>query len=198
MQKINQKKTEEVNLEESNEKAIELAKLYEVSNPVQEKTEDESEDEDDGFPTFIDVRHNWQELKKSKQGYSNSNLYIKNVPKKGLGVFSKTDIKKGEVVEYCHSIFIETPRPWMRDRGITKYCYWSGDTGLMPLGFGPIYNSAERDFLKNAHYFLFPEDSLIVFVAQRDIPAGEEITVWWGEDYYRSWCEPSQQQHNQS
>jgi hypothetical protein len=191
MQKINQKNQNESPVEniENNEKSIELADLYrDVAN-----LETEEQEGDDGFPTFIDVRHNWQEIKKTKYGYSNSNLYIKNVPKKGLGVFSKTDIKKGDVIEYCHSIFIETPRPWMRDRGITKYCYWSGDTGLMPLGFGPIYNSAERDFLKNAHYFLFPDDSLIVFVAQRDIPAGEEVLVWWGEDYYKSWCIPNKE-----
>jgi hypothetical protein len=63
----------------------------------------------------------------------------------------------------------------------------------MPLGFGPIYNSAERQHLKNADFFLFPEDSLIVFVAQKNIPANEEITVWWGDGYYESWCKPANQ-----
>jgi hypothetical protein len=152
---------------------------------------EEAEEAVKKFPTFLDVRHKWQEFKNSKEGYCNSHLYIKNIKNKGLGVFSKKDIKEGEVVEYCHSILIETPRPWMRDQGITKYCYWSGDIGIMPLGFGPIYNSAEREYMKNTHYFLFPEDSLVVFVAQKDIAAGEEVTVWWGEDYYKNWCIPN-------
>jgi hypothetical protein len=148
-------------------------------------------DESNIFPTFIDVRYKWQEAKKA--GYSNSNLYVKDVKNKGLGVFSTNDIKKGEVVEYCHSIPIETPRQWMRDAGITKYCYWSNDMGMMPLGFGPIYNSADKEFLKNTQYFLFPEDMLIVFVAQKNISANEEILVWWGEDYYNNWCEKNHQ-----
>jgi hypothetical protein len=142
----------------------------------------------DVFPTFIDVKYAWQEAKKN--GYSNSHLYIKNVKNKGLGVFSNKDIKKGEVIEYCHSFLIETPLPWMKDKGIKQYSYWSGDHGIVPLGFGPIYNSAERDFLKNTGHFIFPEEKLIVFVAQKDIPAHEEILVWWGEDYYSAWCAP--------
>jgi hypothetical protein len=65
--------------------------------------------------------------------------------------------------------------------------------GMMPLGFGPIYNSADKEFLKNTQYFLFPEDMLIVFVAQKNISANEEILVWWGEDYYNNWCEKNHQ-----
>jgi hypothetical protein len=144
---------------------------------------------DNIYPTFIDVQYGWQQAKKN--GYTNSNLYIKMVEKKGFGVFSKNDIKNGEVIEYCHSILIETPRQWMRDQAITKYSYWSNDQGVLPLGFGPIYNSAERQHLVNASYFIFPEDALIVFVAQKDISAHEEILVWWGDGYYDSWCKPN-------
>lgn len=151
-----------------------------------ESKQNVNDDKADVFPTFLDVRYAWQEAKKN--GYSNSHLYIKNVQNKGLGVFSNNNIKKGEVVEYCHSILIETPKPWMRDRTITKYCYWSNDLGIMPLGFGPIYNCAEREHLKNTGFFLFPEDALVVFVAQKDIAKNEEILVWWGEGYYNSWC----------
>lgn len=142
------------------------------------------------YLTFIDVKYNWQQFK--QEGYSNSNLYIKNVSNhKGLGVFSKENIKEGEVIEYCHSIKIETPGKWLHDRGIKKYCYWDAlDNGLMPLGFGPIYNTADRQHLRNTDYFLFPEDNLIAFVAQKDIKAHEEILVWWGDNYYQTWCQP--------
>jgi hypothetical protein len=144
---------------------------------------------DTEFPSFLDVKYNWQQLKDSENGYSINNLYIKNVARKGLGVFSKQNIKKGEVIEYCHAVKLEIPQRWMHDRAIKKYCYWDkSGQGLMPLGFGPIYNSADRDHLKNAHYFLFPEDNLVAFVAQEDILAHEEILVWWGDGYYDSWC----------
>lgn len=148
-----------------------------------------SESIESKFPSFIDVRYNWQEFKKT--GYDNSHLYIKDVKNKGLGVFSKKDINPGDVVEYCHGIVMNTPRQYMHEKSISKYCYWKNDTGIMPLGYGPVYNSAEREFLSNTDYFIFIEDSLVVFVAQKFIPKDTEILVWWGEDYYKSWCMPN-------
>jgi len=142
------------------------------------------------YPTFNEVKYFWESKCKKNGGYSNSHLYVKFVEKKGLGVFPKRDIKAGEVIEYCHSIVLETPRRWQKDSQISKYCYWSHETGIMPLGFGPIYNSAEREDMRNCNYFTFPESALVIFVAIQDIPANEEILVWWGEDYYKSWCLP--------
>jgi hypothetical protein len=140
------------------------------------------------YPSYIDVLYKWQELKKT--GYSNRDLYIKEVPIKGLGVFSSRDIKEGEIVELCHCLPIETPNPWMRDKGIKKYSYWEGQAGFVPFGFGAIYNAADREHLLNIKYFLFPTDRILAYVAQKDIPADQELLTWWGEGYYKGWCHP--------
>jgi hypothetical protein len=145
--------------------------------------------QDDVFPKFIDVRYAWQEAKKN--GHSNSHLYIKKAGNKGLGVFANKNIKIGEVIEYCHCLPIETPHQWLHDRGIKNYSYWSDERGLIALGFGSIYNSAERHHLKNASYFTFEKDQLIVYVAQRDIQKDEEILTWFGDGFYNYWCDPS-------
>lgn len=145
------------------------------------------------YPSFIDIKYLWQEFKKSKNGYNNSHLYIKNVNQhKGLGVFPNQNIKEGQIVEFCHCVKIDTPKQWIHDRGLLKYCYWTNyGQGVMPLGYGPIYNSADRQHLRNTDFFIFPEDNLIVFVAQKNITAHEEILVWWGDSYYENWCKPS-------
>ena len=144
------------------------------------------------YPTRISVRYQWQEIKNSAEGYDNSHLYLKSIPRKGLGVFSKKDLKEGDIIELCHSAPIETPSRWMRDSGIKKYSYWDPDgRGLIPFGFGCIYNSADRENLKNITYHMFVEDRLMVFIATKDIPAGEELITWWGEGYYKSWCDAS-------
>lgn len=147
-------------------------------------------DKNDIFPTFIDVRHGWQEAKKN--GHSNPHLYIKKINPKGLGVFANKDIKKGEVIEYCHCLPIEIPGKWMLDKGIKNYSYWgNNDKGFVALGFGSMYNSAERAHLKNASYFIFEEDLLIVYVAQKDIKKDEEILTWFGDGFYNHWCLPN-------
>lgn len=141
------------------------------------------------FPSFLDVRYGWQEAKKN--GHSNSHLYIKQADHKGLGVFTSKDIKAGEVIEYCHCLPIETPGKWIVDKGIKNYSYWSSDKGFVALGFGSIYNSAERNHLKNASYFIFEEDRLIVYVAQKNIKKDEEILTWFGDGFYDYWCNPN-------
>lgn len=133
--------------------------------------------EDDIFPTFIDVRYAWQQAKKN--GHNNSNLCIKSAG------------NKGEVIEYCHCLPIETPGKWMLDKGVKNYSYWNNNNkGFIALGFGSIYNSAERKHLKNASYFIFEDDNLIVYVAQKDIKKDEEILTWFGDGFYNYWCDP--------
>jgi hypothetical protein len=145
------------------------------------------------YPTFIDLKYNWQQFKKSETGYNSSHLYIKYTNDKGWGVFTNKEIKEGEIIDYGHCAPIETPNRWMYDRGIKKYSYWDQQGGgLIALGYGSIYNCAERDDLKNASFAMFKEDLLIVFVAQRDIQKDEEILTWWGEGYYQHWCTNNQ------
>ena len=67
----------------------------------------------------------------------NTKLYVKYIDNvKGFGVFANDIIKKDEIIEDCYSLLIHNTNldyePY--------YFYFKGDTKLLPLGFGCIYN----------------------------------------------------------
>jgi hypothetical protein len=127
-------------------------------------------------------------------------LSIREAGKKGLGVFASAPIKERAVIEFCHAILLGYRHRYTHDPALKQYAYWlncnckeckaHGVQGMIPLGFGSIYNSAESEQEANASHRMFAKERLIVFVAKRDIPAGEEILTWWGQKYFDSWCKP--------
>jgi SET domain-containing protein len=138
----------------------------------------------------------WKEVK--KDGYTNKHLLVKDAEFKGLGVFAKNGIKQGQIIEFCHSIVLSWKRRYVNDPSIIKYAYWSpcncsdcqthGNSGMLLLGNGSIYNSAPTAEERNADFFVYPKLGLGIFVALKPIKAGEEILTWWGQSYYDSWC----------
>jgi len=138
----------------------------------------------------------WKKLK--VQGVRNDHLEIKESPGKGLGVFARRDIAEGEVIEYCHAIVLDWKKKYIGDAQIRRYAWWSGcscedcrkhgDRALIALGYGAIYNSADKEEEANAANHIHTNDSLLVFTAKRPIKAGEEILVWYGQAYLDFWC----------
>ena len=143
-----------------------------------------------------EVEEAWSRIK--KQGFNNTNLIVKESEGKGLGVFAKEKIKKGEIVEFCHVIVSEWKRKYIHDKSILKYSYWNncacddckrhGGNSMILLGNGSIYNSAESSDLKNVSFSLFASLNLAIFIADKDIQSDEEILTWWGQSYFDSWC----------
>jgi SET domain-containing protein len=140
----------------------------------------------------MNIIENWKNYKNS--GYS-SDLYIKTSGKKGLGVFAKNDIKKDDVIEYCHCMVLGFRENYHKDPVIFQYAYpgddevsdeWAnhGRKFLIPLGFGGIYNSSETQNLANAAFKTHTNESLLVFYALKDIKKDEEVLVWWSTEYY--------------
>jgi|LauGreDrversion4_2_1035121.scaffolds.fasta_scaffold00402_24 SET domain-containing protein len=131
--------------------------------------------------------------------FAPSYLYLKFTGKKGFGVFTKKEIKKGEIIETCYSIILKWRQRYHHDPSILQYCYWHscpckeckehGPLGLVALGYGSIYNTAESENERNAFHDVNAHTSSVTFTAERDIKIGEEILTWWGHDYYRAWCE---------
>jgi hypothetical protein len=138
----------------------------------------------------------WGRLK--VQGVRIDHLEIKESPGKGMGVFARRDIAEGEVVEYCHAIVLEWKRKYIGDSQIRRYAWWSscacedckrhGDSAVIALGYGAIYNSADKEQDASAVSHIYAGDSLLVFTAKRPIKAGEEILVWYGQGYLDYWC----------
>jgi SET domain-containing protein len=97
-------------------------------------------------------------------------IEIRQIPKKGRGVFARTRIRKGAVIERVPVIAVP-----VRDVSgrLTDYGFWWGrDTVAIALGYGSLYNHSYRP---NARFY---RDRLTqVFIAVRDIRSGQEITV---------------------
>jgi hypothetical protein len=152
-------------------------------------------------PTEQEVMEIWSRLK--KDGIFNEKILVKESPGKGLGVFARTKIKQGEVVEYCHLMALSWKAKYVSDPSIKQYAYWGncpcedcnrhGNTGMILFGSGSIYNSAESEDEKNVQSFLYPKTKAGVFFAIKDVEENEELLTWFGQDYYNSWCKTSRE-----
>lgn len=150
----------------------------------------------------INIEKEYAELK--SKGFNSSNLYIKDAGKnnlgkdKGLGVFAKHKILKDEIIEYCPSIVLDWKHKFVHDASLKQYAYWHscecedckrfGATGMIPLGYGSIINTADEENNINCKYVTIPALKLIVFYAVKNIDKNEEILTWWGNLYYNTWC----------
>lgn len=152
----------------------------------------------------------YEEFKKN--GYR-QNLYIREAGKKGMGVFAMKGFAEGEVVEFCHVVIMGWQSVYQRDPAIVQYAYpipchckpspdrpacllncpKNGQRVAMPLGFGCIYNSADKPEDANLGFLTIPDERLMVFVAKREIAVDEELVTWWGQGYFNSWCKKDEQ-----
>jgi hypothetical protein len=152
---------------------------------------------------IIELKTLWEKFK--KEGFPETPVTVKPAEHKGFGVFAKRDIKSGEWVELCHSVRLGWKRRYVGDPGILQYAYWDnncecedcknhGAIGLIPLGAGSIYNSAENETEANIVHTAIGSQRLVAFLAIKDVIAGTELLTWWGDNYFNRWCLPNKQQ----
>lgn len=111
---------------------------------------------------------------------SSDKIYVSlsGIANAGRGVYARTDIKKGELIERCP--VIEVPKgdvSNLTESILITYFYYLGEKKervFITLGFGSIYN---HTYIPNAAYKQQLADKIINFVAIKDIKKGEEITV---------------------
>lgn len=144
-------------------------------------------------------------------GLEHKHLVVKNssIPNAGLGVFATENLNVDDAIEFCHSIVLDTPKPYIHDPKITQYAYYSDEEPsgslrsasrvVLPLGYGMIYNSAPSQAEANCDFFSIAGHNLVVFLATKPIAAGQEILTWWGQGYYDAWCRPrkKKEEHNE-
>ena len=113
-----------------------------------------------------------------KKIYSSDKIYIKDskiVPGE-RGVFAKTNIKKGEIIETCPTIeFSEDDSVNFKESLLVTYTFYLGknkDQVTILLGFGSIYN---HSYTPNAIYK--QKDTTVIFIANRNIKKDEEILI---------------------
>ena len=98
----------------------------------------------------------------------------------GRGVVATANIAKGETIEVCPVLELEEgDASGLLDDYVVSLGEESQGAGLM-LGYGSLYNHSEEP---NAEY-LYEADDAYSFVAVRDIAAGEQITISYGEEWW--------------
>lgn len=102
-------------------------------------------------------------------------IYFKdsNIPNGGRGVFAKSVIKKGEIIEVAPILVLEfgefIDSHWNL---LFEYYFWLDDYVVLALGYGSLYNHSATP---NCKYEISREEMVIKFTALRDITKDEEI-----------------------
>lgn len=109
-------------------------------------------------------------------------LVVKNISKKGRGVFTRSLIKKGEVVEICPVIILPYKDRKLVDKTkvIDYYFYWGPkNQPAIALGYGSLYN---HSYDPNIEYDQNVKKKVIVFKAIKNIKKNEELTSNYNGD----------------
>jgi SET domain-containing protein len=107
--------------------------------------------------------------------HSNS-IEVKRIKGKGRGVFARSLIRKGELIEKVPMLVlsVEEYHDGISKTSLENYCFnWGEGTVALALGYGSRYN---HSYKPNARYDdVAPQTK--DFTALRDIQPGEDITV---------------------
>ena len=102
-------------------------------------------------------------------------ICVKNVPGKGRGVFARTLIKKGTIIERVPVLLVPLKDLVGGEKNpfLNKYMYvWNKKEFAVSLGYGSLYN---HSFEPNAEYIFGPKR--LTYRALCDIAEGDEITI---------------------
>ncbi len=115
-------------------------------------------------------------------------LFVKATKGKGRGVFAKTHIKKGEIIECCPVIPLDLTAEQLKLVEQTDLQYYvfdwrdpkklalikaeDQDLSAIILGYGMLYNHSDKP---NANFYRDYDAMLLVFSAISDIFTGQEI-----------------------
>lgn len=112
-------------------------------------------------------------------------VVIKKSPVHGFGVFCSQTIFAGEVIEECPIFPLPIKKGESSPLLIDYRFNWPQGTEweeqVLSWGYGSLYNHSETP---NAYWVSDLERRTFKFIANRDIPRGEEIFVWYGDMNY--------------
>ena len=114
--------------------------------------------------------------------YMHPNAIIKKstIKNSGRGVFATKDYKKGDIIEICPCVKTETDELNGKFR---DYIFELNDTmSVVAVGYCSIYNHSDTP---NSRYEVINEYKMNI-TALKDIKAGEEIFVTYGDTYWAS------------
>lgn len=107
-----------------------------------------------------------------------NNLYIGKSRLEGNGVFSDSELKKGDVIECCPLlVFSQKDADFLQHTSFYNYYFLKHKEALasvLALGFGSLYN---HEAPSNAQYELDLDQKKLTITAVCTIAAGVEITI---------------------
>ncbi|MEM6395943.1 MAG: SET domain-containing protein [Bacteroidota bacterium] len=112
-------------------------------------------------------------------------LYPNSSPISGRGVFTAEALPKGSAIEIAPVIVLsKEDKEAIHQTHLHDYYFDWGKDGraAIALGFGSLYNHSPDP---NADYYMDFEAQTINFFTRRDIAAGEEITIDYGNKLWK-------------
>lgn len=106
--------------------------------------------------------------------YANPHLYVQDIGKKGLAVFSFVNIARTSIVEVCP--YIEINEAHLNDDSLLTDYTFEGQkksTFSIPLGYAMLYNHSRKP---NLYWVRNKKKSVLFFYAYKNIAAGDELT----------------------
>jgi hypothetical protein len=115
-----------------------------------------------------------------------SHLYISKslIPQAGKGVFTKIDIPKDTDIE--KACIVKVPVKNIEGTPLQDYAFtnpYNKKIYLIAFGYGSMYNHSDTP---NIHYYYDKDINCIVYESLRDIKAGEELYISYGESWWGS------------
>lgn len=105
-------------------------------------------------------------------------------PDKGRGIFALEDIKQGEVIEIA-PVLVFSPKEsdYVMQTQLRDCVFqWGSNKSAAALGYGMVYNHSDNP---NAYYQKREHRQDMIYIALKDIKAGEEITVSYGDHWWK-------------
>lgn len=107
-------------------------------------------------------------------------LIIAASPVHGRGVFTKDPIAAGSLLERCPMMYLE-PEDTPSGGTLMDYVFDGGEGSWLALGLTSLVNHADEP---NAEVETDEDQQVIRLRAIRDIAAGEELFIHYGESYF--------------
>ena len=110
----------------------------------------------------------------------------KNSNQVSYGMFATEPIKKGEIIENC-PVLVEKAAI-LNKAGIIKDYYFDmpNREAAFPLGYGGMYNHSNNHNADTPLKNFDLNKRIMTVTANKDISPGEEVTVNYGNNYWKS------------
>jgi len=141
-------------------------------------------DEGDKKPKVTGIHQASGLLRRSHTKHSTSKVAFGNTPDHGVGVYAKTAITNGELIEVAPLILVDSDV--MAVSNLNDYVYTINkeeDLYAVALGYGSLYNHSDTP---NAEWNMDIKKEQLRIIASEDIQEGQEIKVSYGSSYWES------------